>query len=211
MKQVMLILTINKEVGMKSMTEVKKGIGWGLAAVVIAAALSAVPAKAAVLAGGTVPLENYFVAQGVEGLDIAGGSGGAAAVIGHIWIWNNSPGSFTLTVTGRNGGFLQQGLAAILPAAGTAVSQGNPFSAVCTLDDGATATADQVWGPTAAVAASSNFSAVAPAHNVVYTPGVQLVATVDYPFDIMGTWVADATMLAGYYSETFTISLVAVL
>lgn len=193
------------------MTEVKKGMGGIFAAMALAAAVFAVPAKAAILAGGTVPLENYFVAQGVEGLDIKGGSGGAAAVIGHLWIWNNAPNSFTLTVTGRNGGFLQQGLAAVLPAAGAALTQGNPFSAVCSLDDGATNATDEAWGPTAATVASSAFSAAAPAHNVVYSPGVQLSATVDFAFDIKGTWIAAPTLLAGYYSETFTISLVAVL
>lgn len=196
---------------MNSMTEVKKGIGRGLAAAALVAAVIAVPSKAAILAGGAVPLENYFVAQGIDGLDVAGGSGGAAAVIGHIWIWNNSPGSFTLTVTGRNGGFLQQGLAAVMPAAGAALTQGNPFSAVCSLDDGDVNATDEVWGPTAATAASTAFAAAAPGHDVTYSPGVQLVATVDFAFDIMGTWVAEPTMLAGYYSETFTISLVAVL
>lgn len=196
---------------MKSMNEVK--IGWkkGLAAVLLAAAVSAVPAKAAMIAGGSVPLENWFQAQGVDGLDIT--AAGAAKTIGSMWINNNAPNSFTLTVTERNGGFLRAGLAAAVPTAGVAAGAagtGNPFTAACNLVDGAAQAGDAVWGPTA-VFAPVAFGAFVNGSTGVMTPGAASVATVNYRVDIDGTWAADATMLAGYYTEVFTISLVAVM
>ncbi|GEM_PF-5338093 len=195
---------------MKSMIRVQTGFKKGLAAVLLAAAMSAVPAKAGVVAGGTVPLENYFEAQGVDGLDIQ--SVGTAVNIANIWINNNAPGSFTLTVTERNGGFLRVGNAAALPVIGAAGTPGtgNPFSAACN----ETHVAGGTWGPTAVWAnhAFSTFTlGSAPGDHDVLTPGAQDIATVDYKIQIDGTWIATTTMLAGYYTEVFTVSLVAVM
>ena len=197
---------------MKSITRIQTGFKKGLAAVLLAAALSAVPAKAGMVAGGVVPLENYFEAQGLDGLDVT--AAGAGKIIGHIWIWNNAPNSFVLTVKERNGGFLRAGLAAAVPAAGVAATSagtGNPFTAACTIDDGAVSPGDKVWGPIAAVAASTAFGAFVVGSTGTITGGAAAVATIDYPLDIKGTWSADATMLAGYYTEVFTVSLVAVM
>ncbi|HKP98463.1 MAG TPA: hypothetical protein VJ385_22220 [Fibrobacteria bacterium] len=183
----------------------------GFAAVLLAAAVSAVPAKAAMIAGGSVPLENWFQAQGVEGLNIS--AAGAAKKLGSIWLNNNAPNSFILTVTERNGGFLRAGLAAAVPAAGVAATSagtGNPFTAVCNIVDGAAQAAGAVWGPIA-VFAPAAFAAFVAGSAGTMTPGAAAVATVNYRVDIDGTWAADATMLAGYYTEVFTISLVAVM
>jgi hypothetical protein len=195
---------------MKSMDLIKSGWKKGLAVALVAASFSAVPAKAAVVAGGVVPLENWFLAQGIDGLDIT--AAGAAVTVASLWINNNAPNSFTLTVTERNGGFLRAGLAAALPVAGVAATSagtGNPFTAACNLKDGA-AQLGATWGPIAAVA-STAFAAPAAGANAVYSPGAAAVATVNYRLDIDATWAADATMLAGYYTEVFTVSLVAVM
>ena len=175
----------------------------------VAVSVGAVPAKAAIVASGTVPLENYFIAQGVQGIDIT--AAGTASVVGSIWINNNAPNAFTLVVTERNGGFLKQGLAAAVPVlgvAGAAVATGTPFSAVCNLIDGAGTGA--VWGRTA-VFAPVAFAAFVNGSAGTYASSAASTATTDFKIDLNATWVANTTLLAGTYTEVFTISLVAVM
>lgn len=198
---------INKEVGMNSMTEVKKGIGRGLAAMALAAAVFAVPSKAAVLCGGAVPLENYFQAWGNDVGDIRVANAAMTTnVLGYVILNNNAPNSFVLTITARNGGFLKAGDAAALP---TIDVDGNPFT-------GAQFIAAQTPLGTEAEALTTDATvaqafAAGPAGTATLTGGAQTSALVDYMIEINATWIASPALLAGYYSETFTISLVAVM
>jgi hypothetical protein len=199
---------INKEVGMNSMTVVKKGMSKGLAALLLAAAVTVVPTEAAIIAGGSVPLENYFTAVGNEGIDVrAVNVAMTTNVLGYIIINNNAPNSFVLTVTQRNGGFLRLGLAAALPVIATGT--GNPFTAsqfihaqtpLGTEAEALTLDATVALPITAGVAGAGTL-----------TGGAQPSALVDYMVEINGTWIAAPTLLAGYYTEVFTVSLVAVM
>ncbi|MEO7425129.1 MAG: hypothetical protein ABI036_08070 [Fibrobacteria bacterium] len=202
---------------MKSMNVVKNGWRNGFAAVLLATVVSTVPAKAAMVAGGTVPLENWFIAQGIDGLDIQS-VGTSPILLGSIFINNNAPQSFVMTVTARNGGFLRAGLAAALPVLGVAagaVGTGNPFAAPCNLVDGAAQAAGATWGPTVTAlvtlgaAPGLAFTANNPGSAGTLTGGAASIATSNYRIDVNGSWAATTTMLAGYYVEVFTVGLVA--
>ena len=192
---------------MKSMTEVKKGIGRSIAAVALAAAAFATPSKAAIIAGGSVPLDNYFVAVGYDGLDVRGT--GTLATLASIYITNNAPNSFSLVVTVAYGGFKRLGSAAGVPVVATGL--GNPFTAIEIIDASAGHTlASEVMSFTPALATT----AITPglnASNTAWAPGAQAVATVDYGVDVNATWAAAPTLLAGYYREVITVALTAVM
>jgi hypothetical protein len=193
---------------MKSMTEVKKGIGRGLIAMAMAAAVFAVPSKAAVVAGGAVPLENYFQTTGNDGIDVKAVNAAATTnILGTVVIQNNAPNSFIFTVTQRNGGFLRLGLAAALPVIATGT--GNPFTASQFIHS-ATPMASEVENLTTDATVAVTIVAGAAGAGTL-TGGAQTTALVDYKLDIGATWIAAPTLLAGYYSEVFTITLVAVM
>jgi hypothetical protein len=185
---------------MKSMDLIKSGWKKGLAAALVAASFSAVPSYAGIVAGGSVPVINQWRGMGVTGLDVS--SAATAQVIASIWIDNNTAGGFDLTITATNGGFAKPG--------STDITTGNgvPFTALKG-DEAATLPADAVLSG-AAIAAQLTFSTFV-GETVTYTAGTQTAATVDYQIDISGTWAADATLLAGYYTETFTVTMVATL
>jgi hypothetical protein len=198
---------MNKEVGMNSMTGRKSGIGKGLAALALVAAVCAVPSKAAVLTGGAVPLENYFQAWGNDVGDIRVANAAMTTnVLGYIILNNNAPNSFVLTVTQRNGGFLKAGSAAALPVLGTT---GNPFTGSQLIHAQTPLGTEAEALTTDATAAIAFVAGVA--GTAVLTGGAQTTALVDYMIEIDATWAAATALLAGYYSETFTISMVAVM
>ena len=198
---------INKEVGMNSITEVKKGIGRGLAAMALVAAVLAVPSKAAIIAGGSVPLENYFVAVGYDGLDVR--AVGTLATLATIYITNNAPNSFSLVVTVAYGGFKRLGSAAGVPVVATGL--GNPFTAIEIIDASAGhSLASETMSFGAALATTPIVPGLA-ASNAAWVPGAQAEASVDYGVDVNATWAAAPTLLAGYYHETITVALTAVM
>jgi hypothetical protein len=200
---------VNKEVEMISMNLVKKSWKRGLAGVMLAAIVSAVPSHAAVVAGGTVPLENYFVAYGNTGVDVASANATlATGVLATIYINNNAPNSFSLIVTQQNGGFLRLGLLHGLPTINTT---GNPFTATDIVHTATPSLAPEVKGFTAANLAATALTAGAGGANAVYSPGAATTASVEYGVDIRATWIAATTLLAGFYQESFTVSLVAVM
>jgi hypothetical protein len=193
---------------MNSTTNVKKGIGWGLAALAMAVGMLAAPAKAAVVAGGSVPLENYFQSVGNDGINVkAVNAAFTTSVLGYIVIQNNAPNSFVLTITQRNGGFLRLGLAAALPVLATGT--GNPFTASQFIH-AQTPLGTEAEALTLDATAAVTFVA-GPAGTATLTGGAQPTALVDYMIELDATWIAGPTLLAGYYSETFTVSLVAVM
>jgi len=203
MKQVMLILTINKEVGMKSMNR-NKGIGKGIAALLFAAAVSAVPTHAGVVAGGTVPVINTVRAIGNSSIDLSADGAGSNLVA--FWVDNNTPGGFVLDVVMANGGFA--------PIGGL-VAAGQAFDVVDVVENtvsntatgGTLGTGVTAWADLTQAAPAAAATMTAP-----YTSAAQTTATVDYGLLITADWTVASpqTLLAGYYSETFTISLVAV-
>jgi hypothetical protein len=206
MKQVMLILTNNKEVGMKSMNRNVRGFSKGIAALLFAAAVSAVPTHAGVVAGGTVPVINTVRAIGNTSIDLS--ADGADANLVAFWVDNNTPGGFVLDVIMTKGGFAAVGAADALTASG-----GVPFTAVDVVENTVSNTATGgALGATAAAWAdlAQATPAAAATMTAPYTSGPQTSATVDYGLMITGDWTADTDLLAGYYTETFTISLVAV-
>ncbi len=198
---------INKEVEMISMNIVNKNLKKGLAAAMLAAMVSAVPAKADVVAGGAVPLINSFVAVPNQGIDIQGTKVlGSAGHLASIIISNNAPNSFSLVVTLTNGGFLQQGLAAGAGAAGTY----NAFTGAQLYTNGRTPLADAVQG-FVNVAAAVAFTGFVATSTGTFAPGAQTAATSDYTVDVEAGWSATTTLLAGFYSEKLVVSLVALM
>ena len=187
----------------------KKGMGVkALVAGMMLAALSAMPTKAAVVAGGSVPLESYFIAIPSQGIDVASLTAiGAAGKLATIVITNNAPNSFTLSITFTNGGFLQQGLAAGAGAAGTY----NAFTGAQYYLRGRNPLGTVVMGwavPAAAGAtACGGFAAASSCSPAAF--GAQTAATVDYSVDIEASWAATTTLLAGFYSEKIVVSLAA--
>ncbi len=193
---------------MNSMNEVKKSWRKSLAAVLLVATVSAVPVKAAITAGGAVPLENYFQATGNDGVDVKSANAAFTTnILGTVVIQNNAPNSFIFTVTQRNGGFLRLGLAAALPVIATGT--GNPFTGSQFIHS-ATPMGTEVENLTTDATVAVAITAGAAGAGTL-TGGAQTTALVDYKIDIGGTWIAAPTLLAGYYSETFTITLVAVM
>lgn len=183
---------------MNSMTEVKKGLGRSIAAVALAAAAFAVPAKAGVIAGGTVPVINTVRAIGNTSLDLS--AAGALVPIVTFYVDNNTAGGFTISVTSVNGGFAPPGGVIAAGIAFTAVEIAAPATPSGTLG----ASVAQ-WDGTEAQAAPG-----LGATTTVGTQGVQTTATVDYKRAITASWAAPTTLLAGYYSESFTVNLAAI-
>ena len=183
---------------MKSMTIVKRVFSRGLAALALAAAVSAVPAKAGVVAGGTVPVINTIRAIGNTSLDLS--AAGTAVPLVTFYMDNNTAGGFTISVTSTNGGFAPPGG---LVAAGIAFSVFGIAAPATT--SGTLGASVAQWGGTETQAAPAIGTVTS-----VGTQGVQTTATVDYRRAITASWAAPTTLLAGYYSENFVINLAAI-
>ena len=181
---------------MNSMTVVKKGLGKSLAAMALAAAVLAVPAKADVSVGGTVPITNDFMAFGNTALDIQ--SVGAAKVMATVFVNNNTAGGWTLTATILNGGFLNAGIAS--PGV-----QGQNLQSFTALPTMILSTVNQ--GTLGGALVPTAFSGFVAGSSGSTTSGAQTVATKNYGIDITGTWVAVTTLLAGTYRESITLAL----
>jgi hypothetical protein len=195
---------------MESINNVRKSIVRGLVSLLIASTFVAVPTQAAVVAGGTVPLENYFIPfpnQSIQVMDVTVVS--AAGRLASLYINNNALNGFILTTTLTNGGFLRHGLA---PAAFTA-GNGNAFTSVLYYGDGRTALATASKGFLVPAAANTGvWTGFAATNTGTYTvTGPQTQATVDFTIDIEAAWSAKTTLLAGFYSEKLVVSLVAVM
>jgi hypothetical protein len=189
---------------MYSINEVKRGWKKGLAAILIAAASSAVPANADMVAGGSVPIVNY--AECIPNTAIAVGDAAAAfTTVARVIVSNNTPGGFTLGFTMVYGGFNRVGVVVAPPVA----PAGNPFLTAQVIA-GAVQPANSLlsgiafvtlaWTPGAAAATTTDYAA-----------GAQTVATLNYAVDLQATWAAGPTMLAGYYEEHFIVRMVAIL
>jgi hypothetical protein len=178
---------------MNSMTIVKKVISRGAAALAVAAACFAVPANAGIATGGTVPVINNVRAIGNTSLDLA--SDADTSTLVEFWIDNNTPGGFILDVIPTNGGFID-----------AAVTDTVAFTVIHVDSVGGT------WGTGVAAWAQLEQATVTAATGMdtPYTSGAQTTATTNAEFAVRASWVADATMLAGYYGETITVSLTAV-
>jgi hypothetical protein len=194
---------------MKSINNVRKSIVRGLVSLLIASTFVAVPTQAAVVAGGTVPLENYFIPFPNQSLAItdltALGLNGRLAT---LYINNNALNGFILTTTLTNGGFLRHGLAPVAFAAGN----GNAFTGCQYFGDGRNPLATVSKGfavPASGALAFAGF--VATSVGTYTVTGPQTQATVDFSIDIEASWAAKATLLAGFYSEKLVVSLVAVM
>lgn len=183
---------------MNSMTEVKKGIGRGLAAMALAAAVFAVPSKADVSVGGTVPITNDFMAFGNTALDIQ--SAGVDVVMASVFVNNNTAGGWTLTATILNGGFLNASVA----SPGVAGQDLQAFDALPTM---LLSTVNQGTLGTGAVLAPTVFDGFVAGSVGSMASGAQSTATTNYGIDITGHWAAVATLLAGVYRESITLSL----
>jgi hypothetical protein len=187
---------------MKSMNRNVIGFSKGIAALLFAAAVSAVPTHAGVVAGGTVPVINTVRAIGNSSIDLS--ADGADANLVAFWVDNNTPGGFVLDVIMAEGGF---------SPVGGVVAAGVAFTTVDVVENtvsntatgGALGTGAAAWADLTQAAPAAAATMTAP-----YTSGAQTTATVDYGLTITADWTAVTTLLAGYYSETFTISLVAV-
>lgn len=183
---------------MKSMTEVKKGFRIGVGVALAAVAMSAVQANAGVVAGGTVPVINTVRAIANTSLDLS--SDGADANLFAFYIDNNTPGGFILDVITTYGG--------MVPPGGV-LADGIAFTDLDVIDNpvvvGALGAGCAAWADltTATPGAPGGMTAA-------YTSTDQTTATTDYALVVTGDWTADATLLAGFYSETFMVSLVAV-
>lgn len=177
-------------------------------AVLLVVIFSATPIKAAVIAGGPVPLDNYYIGVGNTGIDVSAANAAlATGVLGRLYLNNNAPNSFTLNVTQTYGGFLRIGVAAALPVIATGT--GNPFTATDIVHSAVPAVGE-VKGFTAADLAATALTAGA-GGTVAYSPGAATVASINYTVDIRATWIAAPALLAGFYGERFTVSLIAVL
>jgi hypothetical protein len=193
---------------MRSVNDVTGKLKKVLIGGLMVAAFGAMPANAGLVAGGSVPLENYYMAVGNSGVDVTSANAAlATGVLGTIYINNNAANSFTLNVTQTYGGFLRTGLAAGLPVIATGT--GNPFTATDIIHS-ATPDAGEVKGFTAGHLAATALVGAA-GGTIAYSPGAATVASVNYSVDIRATWIAAPALLAGFYAEKFTISLIAVM
>lgn len=178
---------------MNSMTIVKKVISRGAAALAVAAACFAVPANAGIATGGTVPVINNVRAIGNTSLDLS--SDADTVTLVEFWIDNNTPGGFTLDVVPTNGGFID-----------AAVTDTVVFTVIHVDSIGGSWGTGTAAFPQMAQAVITGGSGM----DTPYSSGAQTTATTDAEFAVRASWVADATMLAGYYGETITVSLTAV-
>ena len=177
-----------------------------VALILVLAGLSAAPAKAAMVAGGAVPLINYYVGFANTGVDVQDANAAlATGVFVTLYVNNNSAGGWTLTFTAKHGGWVKMGAV----AGGTGVGDRNIFTA---LDYNAgTALGTCVLGAGGTAAVPTAFSTLLPASTVTHVSAAQTTATVDYAIDIRGTWLVNSGMLAGFYEEEITVGLVAIM
>jgi hypothetical protein len=159
----------------------------------LAAVMSVVPAHAGIVAGGSVPVINQWRGIGVTGLDVA--SKGDTVTLANIWIDNNTANGFDLTITCTNGGFGLPGDTAVVP-----------FTALWA--DSTASTQPGTLGTGAATSFATDLN-ITPGANATatYSSGAQTTATDGYQLDLFGSWAASTTLLAGYYTESFTISM----
>jgi hypothetical protein len=184
------------------MNVVKNNWKRGVAGMMLAAIVSAVPANAAFIAGGSVPVINTLTGTANTGLDIS--SAGTALTLATVYVNNNTAGGWQLTGSITNGGFLRQNVAIGSAAAGNF----NAFSAAPDMTAGTNLVG--VLGTGMAAQATTAFSGTAAASTLTGPAATaQSTATVDYEILIRGTWAATSTLLAGFYQEKIVLSLVA--
>ena len=187
---------------MNSMNVVKKSWKRGVAGIMLAAVVSAVPANAAFIAGGSVPVINTLTGTANTGLDIS--SAGTALTLATVYVNNNTAGGWQLTGSITNGGFLRQNVAIGSAGAGNFEA----FSAAPDMTAGANLVG--VLGGSMAPQVTTAFAA-STAGALLTGPAAlaQTTATVDYEILIRGTWGGSSTLLAGFYQEKIVLSLVA--
>ena len=200
------ITTRKRSVDMRSMNVLNSKWNKLVAMILIIAGLSAAPVKAAMVAGGSVPLINYYVGFANTGMNVADANAAlATGVFTTVYINNNSPGGWSLTFTAKHGGWVRMGIA----AGGTGVGDRNIFTALDCI--AGTALGTTVLGAGGTAIGASAFSTLLPASTVTKVSAAQTTATVDYAVDVRGTWLANASMLAGFYEEEITVGLTAVM
>lgn len=193
---------------MRSLTQNKKGMVGGLAAILLSGSLFIGQSNAAsVIAGGEVPLINTLIASGVSGIDPV--AAGTDVVLADFWISSNAPGAtqWSLAVTLTNGGTFVPLLGA---AAGAGASGTQMASAEVTVGTSGTL---GTLGATLVAPADQAFTIVPATYLAITATSAPTLtptgATTNYHMVATGTWLANATLLAGYYAETITATLTA--
>lgn len=189
---------------MRSLTQQKKGMVGGLAAIVLSGSLFLGQSNAAtVIAGGTVPLVNTLIATSVTSLDPT--ADGVAVVVASFYITNNAPNAFSLVIDLAGGG-------GFYPLDGAITDDGIDWTAT-TLIASADQPGDSHLGATAALPATATIAALTPgvalATAVDWDATAQTDGTLNYKVDLTASWTGVSTLLAGMYTETITATLTA--
>jgi hypothetical protein len=180
-----------------------------MAGVMLAAVASVVPANA-ITVGGAIPVINDFYSFGNTGLDVDAANTVAAKSLMSIFVNNNTAGGFVLTATSTSGGFNKPGVA--VPALNAAAGTHTPYTEL-TMIAGTLVAGAGTGGTWAAPTGLTTMIVAAPVagSSLVWTSGTQATATSNYEVLVQAKWAANAGMLAGIYTDSWTISLIATL